>query len=217
MHRKHRVWGTFLLVSAIVVGADFAYVQWRGRSLEPLSVPVDLTKSGSYTFDVAGFHASRYHPEFWLDISSETDIYGFSEDTHQKLWHENPPTVRIEVLDRRGRRVLLDEGALTRSNGWIVTGSPGATEVELYKFAEFASDMFGRYRVNLTVLTGSPAAASYQPRFEISAIKAYALLPSVFGFLALVAAVVGTAIVIALIQMVSTRRRGKAQSAESAD
>lgn len=96
---------------------------------------------------------------------------------------------------------------MTRAQGWVVTGSPGASEVEFYKFAELSGRMFASYQVALTVFRGSPSAASYRPRFEIAAIKAHAFLPSVFAFLALVVGIVMTAIVIGILQSLSHRRR----------
>lgn len=212
MGRFARVWLIFTIVATTVLVADYAYVRWRERSLEPLSVPIDLTRSATYSFEARGFHGSRYHPEFALHLPFATDAANwFSDDSYRELWSGSPPIVQIDVHDRSGRRVLSDRGPITRTNGWIVTGSPASPFVEVYKFAEFDARIFESYRVRLTVVRGSPVAARYQTRFEIAAIKAYALLPAELGFVALIAAVVITAFVIAVVQLIVVRRRRNLQ------
>ena len=207
MSRPGRVWAVFLLLGLLLVAADVAYLKWRERSLEPLSAPIDLTRPGTYVFDVGGFHASRYHPEFRLQLPFATDEQPwFPDDGYDQLWSTSPPRVRIEIRAGTGKPVLLEETALTRSDGWIVTGALGGSEVEVYKFSEFDACMVCSYRVSLQVLSGSPAAASYQSHFEIAAIKAYALLPAVFGSVLLVALLVLSAIGIAIVQRVSAAR-----------
>lgn len=104
------------------------------------------------------------------------------------------------MRDSDSRVVLNDTSALTRTGGWIITGTHGVTSIEMYKFAQFDARMFGTYRVKLTVVRGSNAAATFEPLFQIAAIKAYALLGVVFGFFALVIALVAAAIMIGLVQ-----------------
>jgi hypothetical protein len=207
MSKHGRVWVVFLLVGLLLVAADVAYLAWRERSLEPLSAPIDLTRPGTYVFNVRGFHASPYHSEFRLQLPFATDEQPwFPDDGYQQLWSGSPPRVRVEIRDGAGQTLLLEESALTRSDEWIVTGALGASEVEVYKFSEFDACMVCSYRVSLQVLSGSPAAASYQPHFEIAAVKAYALLPAVMGFVFLVVLLVLSAIVIAIVQRVRARR-----------
>lgn len=208
MARARRIWLLFAIMSIGMLGGDLAYLNWRERSLEPLSAPIDLARPGTYTFDVSGFHSSSYHPEFRLLLPFETDIHNwFPDDGYRQLWADSPPEVRIAVFDEDERRVLQEESTLTRSNGWIVTGALRQSEVEVYKFAEFTGRMFGAYRVSLTVVRGSPLAASYRPHFEIAAIKAYALLPSILSFMTLVATVLMVAVVIGIAHFRSHRRR----------
>jgi len=208
--RPGRTWLLFAAVSVVLLGVDFAYLKWRERSLEPLSAPIDLTRPGSYTFVAKGFHASRYHPEFNLQLRFHTDVYSwFADDGYAQLWGNSPPQIRIEVHDQNGKTVLQETSALTRSEGWIVTGSPPAPWVEVYKFSEFTAQMFGTYRVDFTVLRGSPNAASHQPRFEIAAIKGYAFLPASLGFVLLVVSLAIAAVVIFVVQLVGARRRRK--------
>jgi hypothetical protein len=197
-----RIWLWFVAVAVVLIGANLAFLRWRERSLEPLSAPVDLSRPSAYTFVACGFHTSTYYPSFSLELPFRPDLRDwFPEADYRRLWDALPPVVRITVHDARGHLVLSEESALTRSDQWIVTGAPGTSYVEIYKFARFDGRLFERYRVTLRVLRGSPAAASFQPRFAIRTTKAYELLPAVLGFFLLLALLVIAAIVIGVVQM----------------
>lgn len=205
-----RIWWSFSLVSIVLIGVDFGYLQWRERSLEPLSERIDLSRTGSYEFVIHGFHASNYHPEFRLQLPFKTDVHNwFRDDGYEQLWSGNPPSVRIEIRDRSGKRVFLNESSLTRDGGWTVTGAINASEVELYSSTRFPAEMFGSYRVTLDVIRGSPRAAVYATTFEVATVKAYVLLGPVLLFLALCVGVGSAAVAIGLLHLVVVRRRRK--------
>jgi hypothetical protein len=209
-HSKYwrRIWLVYVVASVVVVSLDFAYLSWREHSLEPLAVPVDLSKPGRYTFTASGFHTSRYHPSFSLQIPFKTDLSSwFPSEDYRELWGGSPPTVEIEVRDGKGEIVLNDRSALTRAEGWNVTGTPGVSTIEIYKFAQFNGRMFGSYQIGLSVLRGSSPAASYQSVFQVAAIKAYALLGATLIFLALLAVVLLSGLALAVGHFVSYRQR----------
>lgn len=195
-HRYGRAWGLFAVIAGLLLGSSWAYVAWREHSLEPLSVPVDLSKEGAYSFDVRWTHRSRYHPELRLQLPSVGD----TED----WFGDSPPEVRIEVFDG-GRRVLVEQSKLTGSDGWGVTRDVATSEVELYKPVDFEGRTLGSYSVSLTVVKGSPAASGYRPRFELSTNKGYVLLGPVVGLLVLIALLVGAALSMAVWQIVTIR------------
>lgn len=47
----------YFIVAVVLIATDVSYMNWRGRSLEPLSSPIDLTRPRVYTYMVRGFHA----------------------------------------------------------------------------------------------------------------------------------------------------------------
>lgn len=209
--QRRKAWLVFAAISILSIGTHLAYLEWRERSLEPLSASIDLTQPGSYTFAVKGFHASEYHPEFNLQLPFPTDIHNwFSDDGYRQLWGDSPPKVHIDVVDQDGHTVLRETSTLTRRDDWIVTGSPPAPWVEVYKLSEFEAKMFGSYTVTLTVVTGSPDAARYLPRFEVAAVQAYALLPATLGFILLLVGLALSAVVIGVVQFVNARRSRRA-------
>jgi hypothetical protein len=203
-----RIWLTFSAFAVLLLGADWCYLQWRERSLEPLSEPIDLARTGSYTFEAHGFHASTYHPEFRLQLPFKTDIDNwFPDDRYQQLWDGDPPSVKITVVDAEGRRVFHDESALTRADGWTVTGAIGMSEVELYKSTGYSGEMFGTYVVTLDVVRGSRRAASYQPTFEVATMKTYALLGPALLFLILATIIMAIGVALAIVHLFVWRRR----------
>lgn len=202
-----RRWLIYLATSVVVLAADFAYLNWREQSLEPLSASVDLSRPGTYTFIASGFHNSRYHPAFGLAIPFRTDFMNwFPSQDYSELWAGTPPEIELEIQDRSGFTVLKEMSALTRTDEWIVTGTGGVTWVEIYKFAEFEAEMFRSYRVRLAVLRGSAQATTYRPTFRIAAIKSYALLPATLGFLALVVIVLVAGVFLAVTHFLGHRR-----------
>jgi hypothetical protein len=207
-----RAWTIFAATSAILLALQFAYMEWRERSLEPLSVPIDLSHTGRYSFDVGGFHSSEYHPELSLDLPYRLEgLNHFADNSYNEIWSSAPPPrVHIEVRDRSGRLVINETSNLTRDDGWIATFGLGTNEVELYKFAKFRARMMGSYRVSLEVLRGNPHSQRYRPRFQIAAIKAYALLGVVFVFLFLLVAVFVTAIVLGIVHVLHARDKARA-------
>jgi len=211
MTRFGRLWLVFAALAIATLGSDFAYLKWRERSHQPLGVPIDLTRPGTYTFHLHGLAASPYIPQIQLQLPFKPDAYNwFPDDGYRQLWADSPPEIGIEVLDAEGRRVLSERGTLTRSDGWIVTGSVGSSVVGVYKLSKINGRPFDSYRVSLTVFRGSPKAATYRPWFQISEVPVTALLPSVLGFYALIAAIVLTAMILGLLHLLSSRRKGLA-------
>lgn len=203
-----RIWWSFSLVSIVLIGVGFGYLQWRERSLEPLSERVDLSRTGSYEFVAHGFHASDYHPEFRLQVPFKTDVHSwFSDDGYEQLWSGTPPSVRIEIRDRSGKRVFLNESTLTRNGGWTVTGAINASEVELYSSTGFPAKMLGSYHVTVDIVRGSPRAAVYATMFRVATVKAYVLLGPTLLFLALCVALTSAAVALGLLHVVVVRRR----------
>ena len=193
-------WGILGAVAVASVGADLLYLRWREYSLEPLAASVDLTSPHEYHFKVSGFHRSLYFPAFRLDLPMEAPLDWNFGSKFNKLWGDSPPDILITVRDAGGQRVLQERGPITPENGWIVTGSSRAKAVEVYKFAKFRATMFSSYTITLRVLRGSTSAGLAHPLFTITTIKSYALMPSVFFFLTLVAVVVVAALVIGIFQ-----------------
>jgi hypothetical protein len=209
MTKFTRIWLVFAVIAAGVLGGDFAYLKWRGRALLPLSAPIDLAHPGTYTFHVDGLAAARYIPEFRLQLPFTTDVYNwFPDDGYRQLWADSPPEIGIEVRDEEGHPVLSERGRLTRPNGWIVSGKVGASVVDVYKLSKINGRPSATYRVSLTILRGSPKAATYQPRFRIVELQEYALLLPTLSFLALAALVMVTAFTIGLFQLLTTRANG---------
>jgi hypothetical protein len=200
-------WLILAITAVVVLGTDLLYLRWRERSLQPLVTPIDLTRPGAYSFEVGGFHSSRYHPEFMLHLDFPAPADWDWGQRFERIWGESAPEVVLDVFDSEGRRVLHEAGAVTRDNEWIVTGSPGFPAVEVYKFAEFTPRMFSTYRVSLRVVNGSRRAAAYQPRFRIATVMAYQLLPSTLIFLILVAGFIASAVILAIAQAVHRSSR----------
>jgi len=202
-----RLWRFYVVTSVVLIAMDVAYLTWRDHSLEPLSEPVDLSCPGRYTFTASGFHSSNYHPEFGLELPFKTDLLSwFPSQDLVELWAGTPPLIEVQVTDRSGNVVLHDKSELTRTEGWSVTGAHNETRVEIYKVEEFRGRMFGSYRVSLTVLRGSEQAATYQPIFKISTIKAYALVLDMLVFFILIAVVLVTGIAFAIAHLVGHLR-----------
>jgi hypothetical protein len=195
-------WLILGITAVVVLGTDLLYLRWRERSLQPLVVPMDLSRPGTYTFDVGGFHSSSYHPEFMLHLDFPPTADWDWGARFERIWGERPPEVVLDVFDSKGRRVLHEEGPVTDENKWTVTGSVGTPDVEVYKFAEFTPRMFSTYRVTLRVVSGSRRAAAYQPRFRIATVMAYQLLPSTFIFLILAAGFIASAVILAIAESV---------------
>jgi hypothetical protein len=212
--RFSRVWLWFAIVSIIALGADLGYMKWREHSLEPLTVPIDLTKPGRYAFSPSGFHASAYFPAFRLQLHEPPDVEWNFGPAYEKLWGPAPPEVLIRVEDRAGHQILQERSSLTPSDGWIITGSPSQTTIEVYKFALFTAEMFASYRITLHVLVGSAQASSLHPEFAVKTAKSYELLPVTCGFLGLVLLVVLTGAILLIIQFVRSRRLRKSEDAK---
>ncbi|HVS01118.1 MAG TPA: hypothetical protein VMW27_31160 [Thermoanaerobaculia bacterium] len=211
-----RLWTIYVVTSMVLIAVDVVYLNWREHSLEPLSVPVDLSRPGRYMFSASGFHDSLYHPEFSLELPFRTDFANwFPSQDYIELWAGTPPLIEIEVTDRAGNVLFHDTSKLTRAEGWTVTGTDDVTWIELYKFEEFRGRMFDSYRARLAVLRGSDQAATYRPMFKIAAVKAYALLLPVLSFIALVAVVLVTGIAFAIAHWVPHRRWETALQAAS--
>lgn len=202
-----RAWRIFGVVAVVLIGLQLAYLKWRERSLEPLSESVDLSRTGQYSFDVSGFHASRYHPEFRLQLPfTLDDTSHFADGEYAEIWHGPAPRVRIVVRDREGRVVLDETSDLTRHDDWTATYALGGNEVELSKLMPFEPRMLRTYRVSLDVLRGNERARIYQPRFEIATIKAYVLLVATFGLMLLLLGLAVVAVVLLVVQILRKRR-----------
>lgn len=209
-----RAWKIFSVVAVVLIALQLAYMKWRERSLEPLSEIVDLSRTGQYSFDVSGFHASRYHPEIRLQLPfTLEDASHFNDDEYAEIWHGPAPRVHIVVRDREGRVVLDETSDLTRHDDWTATYGLGGNEVELYKLLPFEPRMLRSYRVSLDVLRGNERARIYQPRFEIATIKAYLLMVATFGLMLLL---LGLAVVALILLAVQVRRARRARRAEAA-
>ncbi|SRR6266436_6208087 len=201
-----RIWIAFLISAASLIAVDVVYLKWRERSLEPLRVPVDLSRPGKYNFHASGFHASSYHPSFRLQLPFKTDVEWNFGHEYQRIWGETAPEIALEIRDRSGQRVLMEQSSLTRTAGWVVTGGLRASVVEMYKLTQYEAGMFGSYSVSLHVLRGSANSSRLNPNLTVSAIKAYALLPSAVGFVALLLLVGFIAIGIGVAQYTVYRR-----------
>lgn len=209
MTRFTRIWLVFAVIAVGVLGGDFAYLKRQERALLPLAAPIDLAHPGTYTFQVDGLAAARYIPEFRLQLPFTTDVYNwFPDDGYRQLWADSPPEIGIEVLDEEGHQVLSERGGLTRPNGWIVSGAVRTSVVDVYKLSKINGRPSATYRVTLTILRGSPKAATYQPRFRIVELQMYALLLPTLSFLALVALVMVTAFTIGIFQSLKARVNG---------
>lgn len=201
-----KAWLILGITAAVVLSADFAYLQWRERSIEPLTSPVDLTRPGSYTWEAGGFHSSPYHPEFRLTLPFPApEDWDWGED-FERIWGGTPPEIAIEVQDSDGRRLLYERSQVTPAEDWIVTGGFGDTTVEVYKLTELTPALFSSCRVTLQVLRGSPSAVPSRVEFNIAAIRAYALLPASLGFFALCVLFGLAALVLGIVHLVAYRR-----------
>ena len=201
--QARKAWTIFAVVGSVALGLDYGYVQWRASSLEPLTADIDLTQPRTYQWNVRGFHSSKYHPEFRLFLPL-APLAGSEWGTQfDRLWGNSPPEIDLQIRRPNGKVVLVERGKVTGDNGWIVTGGPGSSTVQVYKFAEFKPRIFSSYRVRLRIIQGSPMAAGYRPQFNVAVIKSYALVPSVTGFLLLVVAFITTALILGSLQWIA--------------
>ncbi len=188
----------------MLLGADVANYRWRECSIEPLSVPVDLSRPGRYETSAGGFDNSEYLPAFRLQlpVSSPKD-WNWGRQ-YKRIWGDSPPEVLIEVLSGDGSRLLVNRSLLTRESGWIVTGELGARTIEIYKPLRLTPAMFGSLQANVTVLQGSESASAYASRFVIQDTNRYALMGPAFLFVLSVLMLALAAVVLAVVQI----RRG---------
>src|SRR3954453_16268832 len=95
---QSRRWRTFSIVALVAIASDFAYMQWREHSLEPLTMSIDLSRPGRYTLQPWGFHASNYYASFRLRIEEPPDVSWDFGPRYEKVWGEN----RAGSVHRRG-------------------------------------------------------------------------------------------------------------------
>lgn len=109
----------------------------------------------------------------------------------------------------------MERSELIDKTGWIVTGGLRTSMVEMYKLSQYEAGMFSSYSVSLQVLRGGANASQLKPRLTVSAIKAYALLPSFLGLVGLILLIGFTAIGIGIAHFIVYRRTQRRASEAS--
>lgn len=198
-----RAWTIFGVVAVVLIALQLAHNARLKRSLEPLSVNVDLSRTGQYSFDVSGFRSSDYQPEIWLQLPfTLEDELRYRDDEYTEIWHGPAPRVRIVIRDREGR-VLLDEtGDLTRHGGWFAVG---VNRVKLSN-TWFEPGLSRSCRVSLEVLRGNEKARNYQPELKIGMRGSHPVPPGSVELMLLILGLVVVALLLLTVQILRMRR-----------
>lgn len=181
--RKRRFWLWYFGIFLALIALSFGYAWWRGSTLEPLNVALDMPPSGTYRarVGVLRFYASRYRPAFSIVLSTPTDDdwWWSTEDAPRKIWGDAPPILHLIIRDSTGAVVLQEMGPLSNANGWTVSQvrSAGAIHYEMSKRNEFQASPFRSYTVDMRVIQDRPTSNVASAHFCITTNKGYVLLP----------------------------------------
>lgn len=214
MSGRKVAWRVYFGAALFVYGVWFAWTSWQSATCK--AVHAQLTLRPGTTLDLTSrlFTSKPYYASFTLDDVTPADWHWW-DHPDENLWHGAPPAIRLEVFDRKGRRIVDEASEMSDANDWIVTGSVGSRGVEVYKFLNLRGEPLERFRVRVTVLRGTPAAPNLQTTFALKRSCEFEGLLYIFAFGAITIVLALAAGLIALVLRFKGRAAKAPESSET--